>query len=251
MKRILTDYRSLELSPEEKAVFYGSAAALSAFTGWLFYDDILIGAVFMTLAAAVKPRYAKHLRDKRKSKLMLQFRDMMYSVSAFVSSGRSLSQGMEESIDFWKGTYGEKDLIIKELRNMSKRMREGGERDVELLKDFAERSGLEDIRDFAAVCDTCKKTGGDFARAVSRCADIIGDKLSLERDLYVMASQKRFEGRIVGSAPFVIIFFIKLLSPEYLYPLSGTQTGRAVSTLALLMTVCGWMLIERMNDVEF
>ena len=251
MRHILTDYTALELSPKEKILFYTAAAAVSIFIGWLFYDSPLAGTALMLLTAVIKPRYARSLSHRRKSKLVLQFRDMMYSVSALMSSGRSLGQGLIESADFWKGTYSEKDCIIKELKLMTKRMKEGGERDVDLLKDFAARSGVADIHDFAMVCGICKKTGGDFAKAVSRCADIIGDKISLERELYVLASQKRFESRIVGTAPFVIIFFIKLLSPEYLYPLSHTQAGRAVSTLALMVTGLGWMMIERMNDIEF
>lgn len=251
MEITLTDYKSLELSLKENIFFYTLSASAAVFTGWLFYDSPFAGAVWLLLTVFVKPRYASNLNRKRKNKLTLQFKDMLYSVSAFVLSGRSLGQAMEASVDFWKGTYGEKDFIIKEIRAMSKRMKEGGERDVELLKDFAMRSGIEDINDFAVACDTCKKTGGDFAKAVSRCADIIGDKLSLEKELNVIASQKRFEGRIVGMAPFAIILFIKLLAPEYLYPLSHTQQGRAVSTIALMAIVIGWLMIERMNDIEF
>lgn len=251
MKATLTDYRSLELSREEKAAFYAVYTAAAAFAGWLFYDKALAGAAFAVFIPRIRKRYAESLNRRRKNKLILQFRDLMYSVSAFVSSGRSLRQGLEGSIEFWKGTYDERDIIIRELKNMSRRMEEGGERDVDLLKDFAARSGAEDINDFVMVCDTCKKTGGDFAKAAARCADIIGDKISLERELYAMASQKRFEGRIVGGAPFVIIFFIKLLSPEYLYPLSHTQAGCVISTLTLIMTGLGWVMIERMNDIEF
>lgn len=247
----MTDYRSLELSIREKAALYISAFTAFAVTGWLFYDSFSWGTIFVPLIFKVKAMYAEALNKKKKEKLILQFKDLMYSVSSYVSSGRSLGQSLEESIYFWKGTYDERDYIIKELKFMVKRMNESMERDIDLLKNFAERSGLEDIRDFVTVCDICKRTGGNFASAVCRCTDIIGDKISLEKELNKVAAQKRFESRVVGIAPFVIIFFIKLASPEYLYPLSHTQTGRAVSTVALLMIGYGWVIIERMNRIEF
>ena len=247
----MTDYRSLELSIREKAALYISAFTAFTVTGWLFYDSFSWGIIFVPLIFKVKAMYAEALNKKKKEKLILQFKDLMYSVSSYVSSGRSLGQSLEESIYFWKGTYDERDYIIKELKFMVKRMNESMERDIDLLKNFAERSGLEDIRDFVTACDICKRTGGNFASAVCRCTDIIGDKISLEKELNTAAAQKRFESRVVGIAPFAIIFFIKLTSPEYLYPLSHTQTGRAVSTVALLMIGYGWVIIERMNRIEF
>ena len=92
---------------------------------------------------------------------------------------------------------------------MTKRMTEGKERDVDVLRNFAERSDIRDIKDLVMVCDTCKNTGGNFTAAVNKCADIIGDKISLEKDLKMISSQKMFEGRIVAITPFLIIFFIK------------------------------------------
>ena len=247
----MKDYKSLELSAERKIFFYLCVMAASLFVGWLFYDNLFSSIPIAALLAELKTKYAKMIRRKEKSKLTLQFKDIMYSITAFIASGRSLSQSLEESIEFWRGTYDEKDYMILELKNMTKRMREGGERDVDLLRELAERSDIEDIRDFVMVCDTCKKTGGDFPKAVSRCADIIGDKMSMERELSVMAAQKRFEGRIIGMAPFFIIFFIKLMSPEYLHPLNYTPEGRMIATMALLMIGTGFLLMERMNEIEF
>ena len=50
---------------------------------------------------------------------------------------------------------------------------------------------------------------------------------------------------------FFIIFFIKLMSPEYLHPLNYTPEGRMIATMALLMIGTGFLLMERMNEIEF
>lgn len=244
------DYRILELSPLEKLFFYLISGAFLLSVGWLFYDSIKFSLPLGFLIIPAKKYYIKILKEKRKSKLTIQFRDLLYSISSFISSGRSLGQSLTESIDFWRGTYDDKDMIIIELRWMTKRMTEGKERDVDVLRNFAERSDIRDIEDLVMVCDTCKNTGGNFTAAVNKCADIIGDKISLEKDLKMISSQKMFEGRIVAITPFLIIFFIKILSPEYMMALSYTNQGRVISTIALIMIICSFILIERMNDIE-
>lgn len=76
---------------------------------------------------------------------------------------------------------------------MLKRMQQGGEDELPVLRDFAMRSGLADIADFVNVYEICRASGGDLARAMNRAATIIGDKIQLEAELKTMMAQKAFE----------------------------------------------------------
>ena len=53
--------------------------------------------------------------EKRRRELLIQFRDLLYSVASSVSVGRSMTQALEESLNFWNGMYDENDLIITDL----------------------------------------------------------------------------------------------------------------------------------------
>ena len=77
-------------------------------------------------------------------------------------------------------------------------------------------------------------------------ADIIGDKIMMEREIQTIMSQKRFEGRIVAASPLGITAVIKIVSPEYLEPLFMTQTGKIVATLSLLDG--GWLYADRKGE---
>lgn len=245
------NYKNAELSIYEKGVLLVGVALTGLISGWLFYDSLVVGAAAgVIIFYSVRSPYIKNLTEKRQSVLLLQFRDLLYSVSTAVSAGRSLGQALEESVDFWQGTYDERDYIIIELKDMVRKMRESNMSDIDVLEDLAERSGLEDIRDLVMVCDTCKKAGGDFVRALNKSADMIGDKITLERELKTMMAQKKFEGRVVSAAPFVLIFAIKILSPSYLLPLTATGAGRITATAALAMIGAGGLLIERVNNIE-
>ena len=176
-------YDNMDLSANEKQRFAICAIALGMTTGLLFYDSPAAGVLLTLCCGFYLPVYKRNLTEKKKSQLLLQFRDLLYSISSSVSAGRTVAQALEESVDFWKATYEEKDYIMQELAYMNGHIQKGGEKDIDVLKDFAKRSGLEDISDFVSVYESCRMTGGNLAQGINRATTIIGDKITLEREL--------------------------------------------------------------------
>ena len=162
-----------------------------------------------------------------------------------------MAQALEESIAFWNGTYASDALMIAELESMVRTMKESHMPDTEVLRDFALRSGLDEAADFAGVYESCKGTGANLIQAVNRAAMIIGDKITLERELQTLMAQKRFESRIIMFSPFGLLLFLKILSPEYLQPLTSTTEGRLISTAALVLIGTACILMERVNRFDF
>ena len=54
--------------------------------------------------------------------------------------------------------------------------------------------------------------------AISRAASVIGDKITMEKELSTALSEKLAEGRIVGIAPFLMTAAMKFVSPAYMQP---------------------------------
>lgn len=244
------NYEELELNPRENYIFLCVMGVLGLVIGWLFYDSLPFGILVGICLFSLKGEYIKFLKLKRKEELLLQFKDLLYSLSTAVATGRSIRQGLIDSATFWQGTYDEDDYIMVELREMTAKMEQSNIQDIAVLNDFAKRSGIKDIEDMVMVCTTCKKSGGNLSLALEKCSNIIGDKIDMDRELQVVMSQKKFEGRIVAIAPFLLLLLIKLISPEYLQPLTQTSTGRIVSTISLILIFSAWIIIERVNDFE-
>ena len=243
-------YDSMALSADEKLKFALGVLNLGMITGILFYDSILAGILLSACCGMFFPRYRQAQREKKKEQLLIQFRDLLYSISSSVSSGRTVAGAMEESVDFWKATYDETDYIMQELKYMNGRIREGGEKDVDVLRDFAQRSGLEDISDFVNVYGSCRYSGGNLPLAISRATSIIGDKITLERELKTMMAQKVFESRIVALAPFAVVLLLRIMSPDYLEPMTSTGEGRMITTFALGLMGASLLMMERINRIE-
>ena len=241
------DYRVRELTLCEKTAFRTAALAAGILVGHLFYDSFAAGLIIGILMFFLEKPFREALKERRQRVLARQFKDMLYSS---VSTGRDLGQAIEESAVFWQSTYDEDDLIIREIRLMEKKMKQSNMSSIEVLGDFASRSGLEDAEDLTLICATCRETGADLAAALQKGADIIGDKISMEREIQTVMSQKRFEGRIVGAMPVLITAAIRIVSPEYLAPLFQTMTGRIISTFSLILMTAGFLSIERVNKIE-
>ena len=245
------NYAVWKLSLYDAVVLLAGSAAGGMAVGWLFYDSVKLGmTAALILLIFMKPRYIRWQISRRQQELLLQFRDLLYSVASSVSVGRSMGQALEESLEFWKGTYSEKDLIMQETAGMVRRMKETGERDVEVLKDFAQRSGLQDVYDFVMVYENCRGSGANLVQAVDRAAAIIGDKIALEKELHSLMAQKQFEGRIIMVSPFVLMLFLKISSPGFLAPLTGSMEGYLVSSLALGLILVAILMMERVNRVD-
>jgi len=246
------NYAGWNLSVYDVLVLLGMSAAAGMATGWLFYDSLAVGAAAgLVIFFLAKPRYIRWSIDRRRRELLIQFRDVLYSVASSVAVGRSMGQALEESIGFWKGTWSEKDLMMAELAAMVRRMKEAGESDVEVLQDFAVRSSLPDVADFVMVYENCRESGANLIRAVDRAAAIIGDRISLERELHALMAQKQFEGRIIMLSPFVLMLFLKISSPGFLEPLTASVQGYLVSTLALGLILAASLMMERVNRLAF
>ena len=220
-------------------------------TGYIYFDGLLPGFVIFICLYGLWPAYRESTERKKKQVMMLQFKDLLYSLSSSLSLGRNMSQALEESLEFWKNTYSDRDPIMAEVRRMLKKIRETNAQDAEVLRDFANRWEISDITDFVNVYESLRTTGGDMAGAVSRAASVIGDKITMEKELNTALSEKLSEGRIVGAAPFVMTAAMKFFSPSYMQPVYDTGLGMIVSLISLGLSVASILMIERINRIEF
>ena len=78
------DYRKLELSFHEKAGFRAAVISTGMMIGWAFYDSVIAGLAAGIALMMTENMYKKGMLEKRKSRLLSQFKDLLYSISSFV-----------------------------------------------------------------------------------------------------------------------------------------------------------------------
>lgn len=244
------DYRTYELSRKEKAKAVMLSTLVFMAEGYLFFDTFLLGAAGIILYPQIKKSASSYMADKRRQRLEKEFKDCLYSFSTSFSSGRHMKEAMKEAEMRLTEVYGKDSLMALELDRMVTLAESVRERDVDLWTDFANRSGMEDIENFALVYRSIYESGGNLTDVVSKAAGIITEKINVEGEIKSISSERKLEGRIIALMPVVILLFLKTTSPEYMEVLYTSVPGRIIMTAGFCLIIAGIWLIERITSIE-
>ena len=247
---MIKDYSVYDLSGKEKLLFY-SVGYICIFTVvYLFYHSLWLSIISGVLVCFFIPYVKKYLAVKRMNLINIQFKDMLYSLSASIAAGRQMEEAIIEAEENLSVMYGDEEPIMMELRYMKINIVENKESDKLLLKDFAFRSKSEDIDNFVQVYITCRNMGGDLEKIIRRTTEILTDKMSIDREIKVITSQKKTEGRIISAMPVIMLLMMNIFSYSYISPLYETVAGRIIMTGALCLMIWGIYLMEKFSEIE-
>lgn len=247
---MIRDYSKYEASGKERILFMVLGYLGIGSIVFLFYHSILLAALGGLLIKKLYPLYEEYMVNIRMQKLEKQFKDLLYSVSASVASGRQMSRALVEAHDNLCVMYDDDEPIMVELSHIKRSILENNESDRVLLADFAERSKCEDINNFVQVYITCRNLGGDLEKIISRTSDILTDKMNIQREIQAITAQKKLEGRLISLMPLAMLLLLNLLSPSYIAPLYAGFLGRLIMTGCLGGLCWGVWIMEKISAIE-
>lgn len=250
MKSFITDMKQGIVRHAHWIRFFLSGYVILFAVGYIFYGSFGFSSVCGLIVFLLIDKYKKYLLAKRTRALRNQFRDLLYSLSASVATGRQLSSALQDAYVNLGYVYKPNTPMMEELKYMTKSIVENRDSEESLLKGFAQRSEVEDIRNFVDVYLSCRVTGGDINQVIANASEILMEKMSIEREIKVMTSQKQFEGKIISAMPVLVIMFLNIASPGYLENLYCTLSGRLIMTVALAGILSAYLLTARITNIE-
>ncbi len=245
-----TEYNQYQPDRGEKLKIAALLCVILSVAGVLFYKSLIPAAAVVFLYKPALAYYGRMMSARRRERLRTQFRDFLSVIAAFFATGRHMEESLICAEKELSAVYGPDEPMMREIRHMIYRITEARGNDIAVLRDFEKRSRLEEVSDFVQVYAACRDTGGDMINALNKSARMIGEKIAIKKEIAVMVSQKKFEGRIITCMPFVIIVFLRFISPEYLESLYSTWLGRLLMTVSLAAAAAAYYLIERITDIE-
>ena len=187
--------------------------------------------------------------EKRRSELLNQFKESLAVLSSFLSAGYSTENSFRASIPELKNMFGEGSMILREFEtivngfSLNKPLEE-------MLSDFAFRSGLDDITNFAETFNIAKRNGGNLVHIITHTSGIIRDKVQIIEDIKTLNASKIYEQRVMNIIPFVIILYMNFSSPDFFVSLYTTFVGRITMTVCLLIYFISIFLANRIMNIE-
>lgn len=225
------------------------AAGISGITGWLFYHAVW--AVFLVWPFGVWMYFhmEKEKTEQKKGEFLLQFKEMTEGIASALQVGYSAENAFKETQKELKILYAGQSMIEKEIDYIVRKIRLQIPLE-QIIDEFARRVELEDVKNFATVFSSAKRSGGDLIAIIHNTATQIGDKIAVKREIDIILAAKKYEFRIMCVIPYVMIMYMQLSFPEFMSTLYGNTVGIGVMTGCLMTYAAAYMLGAKLIRIE-
>ncbi len=247
-EKINSDYSMYRFSLVETIPGFLIGTVAGAIALYIMFADIRVSVFAGPLTGlAGLTIYKNYLISRQRKTVLLQFRDMLDSLSNSFSAGKNTIGAFTDAYSDLKMTYGEGSPIVGELDRVIKGLYNNFTIE-DLLKNMAVRCGLEDVNNFVETFIVCNRLGGDLKRIVSDSKEIINDKIEIEMEIRATIASNKNEINILCVMPFVIIALMKLMGVDLATDNSPLNAG--VKIIAIIMFVFAYVLGRKIADIK-
>ena len=242
------DYSIYIPTLKEKVIWFIIALLASGAVLYLFYENVIVSLVVGAICGvAFIPLRTKQMITKRRQKLSLQFRELLDALSTSIGAGKNVQDSFQGAVDDLAIQFTREADIVKELEIICAGMYNNIAIE-DLLMNFADRSGVEDIENFANVFATCYRKGGNINEVIKNTAEIIGDKIEIKMELETMVSGQKNEMNVMLVMPALFMIVMKSMGGG-LIDLS-TPIGLLSVSGALLIFVLAYFVGQWITNIK-
>ncbi len=211
-------------------------------------DTVVFIGVGILAMLFLAPVFFDRRHKKRDAVLRNQFRDLLDSLSASLSSGANPLEAFKSSYSDVCAQYGEKSYIALEVAEIIN----GSKQNVsisEMLTSFAKRSGNEDVESFANVFDICMTKGVDLKTIVRRTHGIISDKMAVNDEIETKLASNKMQHDVMSIMPIGIVAMLRFTNPSFAASFASPM-GVLVNIVAICIFLGSYVLGQKIMDVK-
>ena len=243
------DYGEYHFSRRELAENLLIFTALDAAISYLFYRSVIAFLVFFPIVIPFLKTRRNDLNTRRRREILAEFTTGMQMVNASLQAGYAIENSFREAISELRKIYPDDSFIIIEFRHILTQT--GLNVPIEtLLLDLGHRTHIEDIRNFAEVFQTAKRTGGDMIAIIRNAVTSIQVKKETREEIETNLSGKASEQKIMSAAPILLIAYTSITSPGFLDVCYHNALGIGIMTGGLLIYAVAFLWGRKIMQIE-
>lgn len=227
------NYNTYKLSLTELLIYLLLFLMTAFVYSLLFFDSLIPVFLSLTLLKLYFKLVRKKLVSKQKYRLLLQFKEWLFSLNASLNSGFALENAIKESLTELKSLFGEKSDIYMEVKLMCNKLLLHIPLE-EILNNFAVRSDLEDVKIFSEIITLVKKNGGDMIGIIKNTSATISSEIDLKNKIAASVASTKYELYIMAAFPLIIIKYVDMTQPGFFDSLYHNLFGVCVMSVCLL-----------------
>ncbi len=244
-RRLAEDWKDAGLG--EKPSRYFLILAMTAAAGWVFGHRVAGTIVGLTMAVGL-PFLPRALVANRASNQRRLFNDQLPQALDSLAAGLAAGLSFPQAVEFSRQELP--DPVRNVMGKLSRRMALGIPVEEALRSLLVERPE----ESLALVIEGIvlqRRFGGDLVRMLEETADLLRERLDLEREVQTVTTQGRFSGIVIAALVPVSATILLLFNPAYIDVLFETIEGQVLLVIALLLLFVGWWIISRMVRVRY
>ncbi len=213
-----------------------------------FYRSLYPVPVCLPLLYPLYRRQENIQREKTRRALLFQFQEMAGSVMTALKAGYAAENAFGEAYREMCFLFGSDSEIAGALRVIRGGLLNHVPLET-LLLQFGEKSGIEEILEFAEVFEIAKKNGGNLVEIMDRTAAQIRDRIEVEKEIDLLLSARKLEQRIMDVVPFAIVLYLQVTSAGFFDVLYHNPGGIAVMTGCLAVYLAAFRMSEKIVNI--
>lgn len=228
---------------------FGWGAFMAAVAAYCFYRSMTAFVLFLVPACGYMWIYEKAWRRRQLFCLERQFKEAIRILAGFLSAGYSVENAVGLGCRELEQLYGPNEMIVREFAGMREQMKMN--RSVEeVIRDFAERSGLEEAQRFSQIFQISKRSGGQLVPVICHTVSIMEDRSQVKEEIRTMTASVRFEQKVMSAIPFLMIIYIDWTSPGFFGVMYETILGRLIMSGCLAVYLLSCYLSGKILDIH-
>lgn len=261
----MINYRVYYMSLGQKIAYSLAIFSLGGISGNIFYGGLFRADGENTMATYISnlivflvvglialkfflPLVNQRLKQKRDKQLKKQFIDFMEAVSTSLSAGNTVSDSFVNARSDLQNQYSPTDMIIVEISEIVTGM-DNGKTLEEMMNAFGERSGNDDIENFANVISNCFRLGGNFKDVVKKMRDVIADKMAVADEIDTKLASNKLQHNVMSVMPIVLVGLIKLMNSTFAENLAS-PIGIVVVTISIAIFIGSYIWGRKIIDIR-
>ena len=181
--------------------------------------------------------------NRRRNSFTEQLGDCLTTVANALRAGYSFQQAM--------------DVVAREMEPPMSSEFERVATDIAMgvsLEDALEQMNIRVASpDFDLVVTAVliqREVGGNLAQILDTISDTITERIRMKREIKALTAQGRFSAWVLILLPFIVAIFCYFFNHDQTMMLVTEESGRIALAVAIVMEIIGFIVIQRIVDIE-
>ncbi len=217
--------------------------AVLGFAVGFWRGGLVLGLVVGAVAGYVPIFYLSTRAKRRKQAFANQLPEVLTLLVGALRAGHGLSQAMIDLTEQMPPPASEEFGQVVRAVNLGVPISVA-------LNSLSERIGTGDVELIVTAIVVQSELGGNLATTLETISDTIRDRIRMKREIRVLTSQQRLTGGVLALTPVGLAVILSLLNPAYMKPFFEPGWIRLLPILAVVMQVIGFVVINKIMDIE-